>query len=106
MVPFNRPIPESKPQGKVAGGIGALVQAEKAVQIALVLPSAVVICWLIGAWADHRFHQSWIGIAGVIFGSVSGLVYVIRMALTSDKNPMLGGSAKDGNDKGNQSRNS
>ncbi len=104
-MPFNRPIPESKPQSKIAGGMGALVQAEKAVQIALVLPSAVVIGWLIGAWADHKLHQSWIGIAGVIFGSVSGLVYVIRMAITSDKNSLLGGADKSGNDTGSQSGN-
>jgi ATP synthase protein I len=80
----------------MASGIGALVQAEKAVQIALVLPSAVAIGWLAGAWADSKLHQSWIGIAGVIFGSISGLVYVIRTVIVSEKNSTLGNDAGNG----------
>jgi len=86
-MPFNRPIPESKPRSAVHSGIGALVQAEKVVQIALVLPSAVGIGWLLGGWADSRLHQSWIAIAGIVFGAVSGLVYVVRMAFALEKSP-------------------
>jgi hypothetical protein len=98
-VPFNNPIPDSKPpRGKLASGVGALVQAEKAVQIALLLPSAVGIGWLLGAWADSRFHQSWIGIAGVIFGAISGLVGVIRMVIDFEKDSHLGSKAENGND--------
>jgi hypothetical protein len=52
-------------------------------QIAILLPSAAFIGWLIGAWADSRLHQSWIAVAGILFGGVSGLVYVIRLALTA-----------------------
>ncbi len=54
-------------------------------QIAFVLPSAVLIGWLGGALADHLLHQKWIVIAGVIFGCISGLVYVVRMAVAAEK---------------------
>ena len=85
---YNRPIPEREPQKKLQGGMQNLVQAEKLLQIAFVLPSATVIGWLAGAWADERWHQSWMAIAGIIFGSVSGLVYVVRMALDAEKSAM------------------
>jgi len=61
-MPFNRPIPEHKPRTKLSTGVGALVEAEKLMQIAILLPSAAFIGWLIGAWADSRLHQHWIGI--------------------------------------------
>lgn len=69
----------------MSSGVEAIVQAEKLLQIALMLPCAALIGWLIGAWADRHFSQSWISIVGVVFGAVSGLVYVIRMALTAER---------------------
>jgi ATP synthase protein I len=82
-MPYHRPIPDRGK--KPPGAMQSLVQAEKLLQIAFVLPSATVIGWLAGAWADEKWHQSWIGIAGLIFGSVSGLVYVVRMAIDAEK---------------------
>ena len=69
----------------MSSGVEAVVQAEKLLQVALLLPCAAVVGWLIGAWADKHFHQSWMAIAGILFGAVSGLVYVIRMALTAER---------------------
>jgi ATP synthase protein I len=69
----------------MSSGVEAIVQAEKLLQVALMLPCAAVVGWLIGAWADKHFHQSWIAIAGIVFGAVSGLVYVIRMALVAER---------------------
>jgi hypothetical protein len=86
-MPFNHPIPEHKPRTKLSTGIGALVEAEKLMQIAILLPSAAFIGWLAGAWADSRLHQHWIGIVGVIFVGISGLVYVVRLAVASASNP-------------------
>jgi uncharacterized membrane protein YfcA len=92
-MPYNRPIPDQKPDanqgGKDAGLFSAWIQAEKLMQIALVLPCAAFIGWLIGAWLDHRLHQTWIAIAGVIFGGVSGLFYSIRVALAANKDPRM-----------------
>jgi hypothetical protein len=84
-MPFNRPIPDAKPRSKASAGLSGLIEAEKLMQIALLLPSSAFIGWLIGAWADSRLHTSWIGIAGIVFGGVSGLVYVVRLALASSR---------------------
>jgi uncharacterized membrane protein YfcA len=83
---FNRPIPESmRPAKKQPSGLSLYVQAEKMLQIAFVLPCALVIGWVLGAWADKWLHQSWITIAGVVLGCVSGLVFVIRMAFAAER---------------------
>jgi hypothetical protein len=80
---FNRPIPGRKEPRKSASGIETLVQAEKLMQIAILLPSAAFIGWLAGAWLDGKLHQEWIGIAGIVFGGISGLVYVVRLVLAT-----------------------
>lgn len=82
-MPYNRPIRDQKPGRKISSGLEGLVQAEKMMQIAILLPSAAFIGWLIGSWLDRRFHQSWIGLAGIIFGGIAGMVHVIRMVLAA-----------------------
>ena len=86
---FNKPIPESKRSVASSGGMQTLVQAEKLTQIAVLLPSAAFIGWLAGAWLDGKLHQTWIGLAGIVFGGISGLVYVVRLVISSG-----GGNAK------------
>src|SRR5579863_7866020 len=96
-MPYNRPIPDAKPDanpnsgqgGKEAGLFSAWIEAEKLMQIALVLPCATFIGWLIGAWLDRHLHQSWIAIAGIVFGGASGIVYSIRVALAANKDPKM-----------------
>jgi F0F1-type ATP synthase assembly protein I len=99
-MPFNRPIPDAKPRSKPSTAIQGLVQAEKLMQIALLLPSSAFIGWLAGAWLDKHFHQSWIGIAGCVFGGISGLVYVVRLALASVGDSANGAGTENGNGKG------
>jgi membrane associated rhomboid family serine protease len=99
-MPFNRPIPDDQPRRKPSAGLEGLVQAEKLMQIAILLPSSAFIGWLAGAWADNHFHQSWIAIFGVVFGCVAGLVTVIRMALAAERNSRLGSQIKNGTGKG------
>jgi uncharacterized membrane protein (DUF441 family) len=82
-MPFNRPIPESKPRGQPAGGLASLIEAEKMMQIAFLLPSAAFVGWLAGAGLDSLLHQSWIAVFGIIFGGVAGLVYVSRIAMAA-----------------------
>jgi len=82
-MPFNRPIPDRTPRAKSSGGLDTLVQAEKLMQIAILLPCAAFIGWLAGAWLDSHLHQSWMGLAGIVFGGISGLVYVIRLVMAS-----------------------
>jgi len=89
-MPFNPPIPESNPRKTASTGLNALMQAETAIQMGLLPPSAVAICWLIGAWADHAFHQHWIAVFGIVFGAVSGLVGVIQMVFAAERRSRLG----------------
>lgn len=103
-MPFNRPIPDSKPSAKLSGGIGGMIQAERALQMALTLPSAVAVGWLLGAWADHTFHQEWIGIAGIVLGSVAGLTYIVRMAIAGEQASRPGNGAGGGPEKGSSDR--
>jgi F0F1-type ATP synthase assembly protein I len=84
-VAFNRPIPESNAPRRPGGRYSSLVEAEKMVQIAILLPASTVIGWLFGAWLDERFHQAWMGLAGLLFGGFSGLYYVIRLVTTAGK---------------------
>lgn len=80
-MPYHKPIPEPDSNGKRSGAFQAWVQAEKFIQIILVLPSAAFIGWLIGVGLDHAFHKTWISMAGIVFGIVAGLVSAIRMAV-------------------------
>ena len=99
-MPFNRPIPESKLPRKSSLGVDAWVQAEKLMQIAILLPAAAFIGWLAGAWLDSRLHQGWIAIFGVAFGGISGLVGVVRMALAAERNSRPGSNIQNGTGKG------
>lgn len=97
---YHRPIPESKSRrGLAAGGFRSLVEAERLMQIAFVMPSAVLIGWAGGWWLASVTHWKWLEIAGVLFGCVTGLFYVVQMAIAAEKkmqNPAdKAGSAKD-----------
>jgi F0F1-type ATP synthase assembly protein I len=60
-----------------------LAQAEKYFQLAIALPAATFIGWGIGTFLDSRLHTGWIAIAGLIMGSIAGLVMIIRMAASA-----------------------
>jgi ATP synthase protein I len=89
-MPFNRPIPESKPRPRFGSGLASLAEAEKMVQIAILLPSSAFIGWLIGAWLDKSLHQTWISLVGILFGGISGLVYVVRLVIAVNSNSKPG----------------
>lgn len=80
-MPFNNPIPDSEKRGKQSSGLASLVQAERLMQIALVLPCALLIGWGAGWWIDDHFHTHWAAIAGLILGIAAGMVSAVRMAL-------------------------
>jgi F0F1-type ATP synthase assembly protein I len=84
-MPFHRANPESKQQSNTTSALRGYVEAEKLLQVALVLPGAVAVGWGLGWWADSRLHQHWIAIAGIVFGSVAGLFYVIQQAVATEK---------------------
>jgi hypothetical protein len=92
-MPYQRPIPDSNPRGKASGLMGSIVQAEKMIQVALILPCAAFICWLGGALLDHMFHTTWIAMAGVVFGILAGLIGAIQLTIKIAGGP---GSVKNG----------
>jgi ATP synthase protein I len=100
-MPFNRPIPESTPRPKSPGGLASLVEAEKMMQVAVLLPSSAFVGWLMGAGLDRLFHQTWITLVGILFGGISGIVYVVRMVITAGAKSTSGSSANSSTDSGN-----
>ena len=80
-MPYHKPIPDPDSSRNRSGAFQAWVQAEKFIQIILVLPSAAFIGWIIGVGLDHALHKTWISMAGVVVGIVAGLVSAIRMAV-------------------------
>ena len=82
---YNRFNNDPKPRSGSSSGLGAYIQAEKLMQIAFVLPAAVVIGWVGGWWLANHFHQKWMELAGVFFGCMTGLVYVVQTAIAVEK---------------------
>lgn len=81
-MPFNPPNPDPKPEKPLGQ---SLVQAESLIQIALVLPIAVLIGWFFGAMLDRWLHQTWITVVGLILGMIAGMLEAVRMALAAGK---------------------
>lgn len=73
----------SKPES--GGAMDTFVKAESLLQLAFVLPAAVLIGWGAGALLDKWLHTSWIYIVGLLFGSAAGLFEVVRQALRAGK---------------------
>jgi uncharacterized membrane protein YfcA len=82
-MPFHRPIPDDDRRGKSSGMVDSIAQAERMVQVVFILPCAGFIGWLLGFWLGKHLHQSWMPMAGIVFGIVAGLIGVIRMAMAA-----------------------
>ncbi len=65
---------------KASGALGDLVKAESMIQLALVLPAACLMGWVIGTALDKHFHVGWISILGVLLGAVAGFIQIFRTA--------------------------
>jgi F0F1-type ATP synthase assembly protein I len=80
------PVPNPKSSGgKSSGALGGLVRAERLMQIAFILPTAVVVGWLFGYLLDKWLHQHWIYIVGILLGSVAGFVEVFHIVQKNEK---------------------
>lgn len=97
-------MPDPKSRSKSSSGLSALIEAEKLFQIAFVLPSALVICWAGGWWLARVTHQKWFEIAGIVFGCITGLVYVIQMAMSVEKKTASGDDSSRDTGKGSSDR--
>jgi ATP synthase protein I len=80
----DRPSPPAKSSSRDSA-LGSLVRIESLIQLALLLPAAVVIGWAIGLLLDRWLHQHWINIFGLIAGAVAGFVQIFRVVLSHSK---------------------
>lgn len=79
-MPQDSPIPEPK-SPKPSALTQGIAGAERLIEIAFIMPAALVIGWLIGAGLDKWLHQHWIYILGIVFGFVAGFIEVLRSAI-------------------------
>jgi F0F1-type ATP synthase assembly protein I len=90
-MPFHRPIPDSErrtePGSRKSGALNSLVKAEQLMQIAFVLPCAMVLGWGAGWCIDHYLHTHWGVAVGLVLGIVAGMVSAIRMAVAAMNPP-------------------
>jgi len=64
-------------------GMQSLVQAERVMQIAFVLPCAMLFGWGLGWCVDHFLHLRWATVVGLVLGLIAGMVSVIRTAMSA-----------------------
>jgi F0F1-type ATP synthase assembly protein I len=60
------------------------VQMARYSQLAVTLPAATVVGWLIGLGLDHWLHTTWLYLLGLILGIVAGFVELIRTVTSSE----------------------
>ena len=56
-------------------------------QLALVLPAATLVGWLIGAGLDRWLHTKWLYLVGLIVGIAAGFVELVRTVMSSESKP-------------------
>jgi F0F1-type ATP synthase assembly protein I len=84
--PDLEPSPDPSPERENSGRKqNVWVQVARYSQLALVLPSATVVGWLLGAALDRWLHTKWISILGLLLGTAGGLIEVIRTILRDTK---------------------
>jgi ATP synthase protein I len=57
------------------------VQVSRYSQLALTLPAALVVGWLIGMALDRWLHTTWLYLAGILLGIAAGFIELIRTVL-------------------------
>ena len=53
-------------------------------QLAMVLPAATLVGWLIGVGLDRWLHTTWLYLLGLILGIVAGFVELIRTVMSTE----------------------
>ena len=60
------------------------VQVARYSQLALVLPAATFVGWLIGLGLDRWLHTKWLYLVGLIVGIAAGFIELIRTVMSSE----------------------
>ena len=72
------PQPDTPRRSALTQGVAGY---ERIMEIAFIMPAALVVGWLIGVGLDKLFHQHWIYIAGICLGFIAGFIEVLRSAI-------------------------
>jgi F0F1-type ATP synthase assembly protein I len=81
------PSPDSQPEPEQPGDSerrSLWLQIARYSQLALVLPAATLVGWLIGVGLDRWLHTTWLYLAGLIVGSAAGFIELIRTVTSSE----------------------
>ena len=60
------------------------VQIARYSQLAMVLPAATLVGWLIGVGLDRWLHTKWLYLVGLIVGIAAGFIELIRTVTSSE----------------------
>jgi ATP synthase protein I len=80
IMPDEVPNPNSQPPRR-SRAVDGVIRAEKMMQIAFILPAAVLVGWLGGVALDKGLHTHWIYLLGIILGCVAGFIQIFRLVL-------------------------
>ncbi len=61
-------------------GLKDFAKAESMIQLAIIMPAACLIGWLMGSVLDRWLHTDWIYVVGILLGAVAGFVQIYRVA--------------------------
>jgi F0F1-type ATP synthase assembly protein I len=61
-----------------------LVLAARYSSLALALPAATFVGWVIGVLLDRWLHTTWLYLVGLIVGIIAGFVELIRAVTSQD----------------------
>lgn len=81
------PQPDRKPDSEQPGDSeqrSLWLQIARYSQLALVLPAATFVGWLIGVGLDRWLHTRWLYLAGLLVGIAAGFVELIRTVMSSE----------------------
>ena len=76
-------VPENK-QNEPQSEKKSWVEAEKYIQLGIMLPVAVVVGYFLGSFLDDKFGTTWIKLAGLFVGIIAGFVQLARIAMSDD----------------------
>jgi F0F1-type ATP synthase assembly protein I len=55
-----------------------LIWLSKYLSLALTLPASVFAGYVLGAFADHFLHRSWLIALGILLGMAAGIIQIVR----------------------------
>lgn len=61
------------------------VEAEKLVQLGVMLPLALIVGYFLGSFLDDKFHTTWMKVVGLFLGIIAGFVQLVRVAGSEGK---------------------